>query len=72
MPHADRCPICRSPEIEGDEVWNGAPLRLAECRRCRHRWTAPASGPRPARAEPAATQRGAWRRGAPERPRFAA
>jgi uncharacterized Zn finger protein len=34
-----RCPVCGSAELGTDEVVDRGLLRLAECRRCEHRWT---------------------------------
>lgn len=39
-----RCLVCGSSEVLTDEVIDRGLVLLAECRRCRHRWT---------RAEPA-------------------
>jgi hypothetical protein len=33
------CAVCGSHEIERDEVLDASVLGLAECTRCRHRWT---------------------------------
>jgi hypothetical protein len=51
-----RCPVCGSAELGTDEVLDRGWLRLSECRRCEHRWTArePADSARArTRAEPA-------------------
>ena len=52
-----RCPVCGSAELGTDEVVDRGLLRLAECRRCEHRWTArepAAAGRAPLRAALAA------------------
>jgi len=36
---APRCSVCASENIATDEVLDRDVLRLAECRRCQHRWT---------------------------------
>lgn len=33
------CPLCEFTEIVTDQVYTEAPLRLASCPRCDHRWT---------------------------------
>jgi len=33
------CAVCHSVDVLHDEVDDGGPLLLAECRRCEHRWT---------------------------------
>ncbi len=33
------CPICTAAEVTTDEVFDGGRWLLAECPRCRHRWT---------------------------------
>ncbi len=57
-----RCSVCASESVATDEVIDRDVLRLAECRRCQHRWTesirplpvtplvAPARGPAEAAA----------------------
>jgi hypothetical protein len=49
---APRCPVCGSAELGTDEVVDRGLVRLAECQRCEHRWTA---------REPAALARGPLR-----------
>lgn len=69
------CPVCSGHDLDCDEVSDGRPLWLAECRRCQHRWTArPAPGPEVRSSAVDRPGRGGWRRAEPmpERPRFAA
>ena len=40
------CRVCGCGEVRTDEVMDGAPLFLAECPRCDHRWTSRAPLPR--------------------------
>jgi transcription elongation factor Elf1 len=39
LARCEGCPVCGSREVARDEVSHGGPLQLAECARCRHRWT---------------------------------
>jgi hypothetical protein len=41
-----RCRVCGFSEVRTDEVVDLSALLLAECPRCEHRWTEPATGPR--------------------------
>jgi hypothetical protein len=41
------CRVCGSARIVVDEVVGHGALRLAECVRCRHRWTRPLEPARP-------------------------
>ena len=71
----DCCPVCRGGEVDCDEVWHGRPLRLAECRRCSHRWTVGLTATPEAQTGselPRYGQRGSWRRSGAKSPRVAA
>jgi hypothetical protein len=39
------CRVCGFSEVRTDEVVDRGAVLLAECPRCEHRWTQPASGP---------------------------
>lgn len=40
-----RCLVCGFSEVRTDEVIDHGLVLLAECRRCRHRWTETAAEP---------------------------
>ena len=56
------CPVCGLAVVRADEVFHRVRMRLAECPRCDHRWTAPV----PDRPNPHLVRRG---RNAVELPR---
>ena len=41
------CHVCGATSLDLDEVEHAGTLLLAECRRCRHRWTLPVAGTLP-------------------------